>query len=99
LIVGCLCGAGFFKGIFNANIYAAIHDVMPSKARATAVGVMTAVGFAGASLAPTFIGALTHSVGLGHSFSLTAMFYVLGGICILTLLKVIRRDISRNHDA
>jgi MFS family permease len=99
LIVVCLSGAGFFKGIFDANIYAAMHDVMPAKTRATAVGVMTAIGFAGAGLAPTFIGALTHSLGLGLSFSSSAIFYVLGGLGIVIFLRIVRRDINRNNHA
>ena len=45
-----LLATSFGKGLFDGCIYAAMHDVVPPQARATAVGMMTMFGFFGAGL-------------------------------------------------
>src|SRR5260370_589980 len=47
---------GFCKGLYDANIFASLYDVVHPRARATAAGVMNAVGWTGGALAPTIIG-------------------------------------------
>lgn len=48
VVVGDLLFAtSFGKGLFDGCIYAAMHDVMPDCARATAAGLMTMMGFLG----------------------------------------------------
>jgi MFS family permease len=44
LVVAMAC-FGFFKGIYDANIWASLHDVVPAQRRATAVGVMNSLGW------------------------------------------------------
>jgi hypothetical protein len=40
-----MIGFGYFKGMYDANIRASLHDVAPPERRATAVGVMNAIGW------------------------------------------------------
>jgi hypothetical protein len=40
-----MIGFGYFKGMYDANIRASLHDVAPPERRATAVGVMNALGW------------------------------------------------------
>lgn len=88
--------AGFFKGIFDGSIYAAMHDVVPPSARATAVGLMTTIGFAGAGLAPLVIGyAAEHIGGLGQAIAATAVLYLLAAITLIAFRGQIRRDVAR----
>ncbi|MFC0410727.1 MFS transporter [Roseomonas elaeocarpi] len=91
----CLLLAGFFKGIFDGSIYAAMHDIVPPEARATAVGLMTTLGFIGAGIAPVAIGWLSESIGLGLALSLTAALYVVA----VLLLLVSRGLVTRAMDA
>ena len=36
---------GFFKGLYDANIFASVYDVVPAEARGTAAGLMNAIGW------------------------------------------------------
>ena len=48
---------GFFKGLYDANIFASVFDVVRPEARGTAAGFMNAVGWlAGGGSAPLVIG-------------------------------------------
>jgi hypothetical protein len=42
-----MIGFGYFKGMYDANIWDSLHDVAPPERRATAVGVMNAIGWLG----------------------------------------------------
>ena len=45
LILG-LIAWGLFKGLYDANIFASLYDVVPAEARGTAAGFMNMVGWA-----------------------------------------------------
>jgi sugar phosphate permease len=94
IAVCCLVGAGFFKGAYDANIYAALHDVIPPSARATATGAMLAVGVVGASVSSITFGALARPFGLGNCFAIFSSLFFVGGLLILLRLRTIRRDIE-----
>src|SRR5438094_5577824 len=61
LILAMTC-FGFFKGMYDANIFASLYDVIRPAARATAAGIMNAVGWIGGAIAPIAIGWLA-SIG------------------------------------
>lgn len=92
VLIFCLIGAGFFKGMFDANIYAAMHQVTLPAIRSTAVGVMTAIGFLGAGLAPFVIGVYSPMLGLGPAMALTSALYIIVGIPLLLFRSTIRKD-------
>lgn len=92
LLVFCLIGAGFFKGMFDANIYAAMHQVTLPNVRSTAVGFMTFVGFLGAGLAPLVIGVYSPALGLGPAMALTSVLYIIAGVPLLVCYTIIRND-------
>jgi MFS family permease len=79
----CLLLSGFCKGLFDGSIYAAMHDVVPPFARATAVGMMTTLGFIGAGLSPLVIAWLGEAFSLGTAFSLMALLYIFGVLLVL----------------
>jgi MFS family permease len=92
VLVFCLIGAGFFKGMFDANIYAAMHQVTLPNTRSTAVGLMTAIGFLGAGLAPFVIGVYSPVLGLGPSMALTSALYIIAGVPLLIFRSTIIKD-------
>jgi MFS family permease len=92
VLVFCLIGAGFFKGMFDANIYAAMHQVTLPNVRSTAVGFMTAIGFLGAGLAPFVIGVYSPALGLGPAMALTSVLYIVAGIPLLVFRSTIIKD-------
>jgi len=50
---------GLCKGLYDANIFAALYDVIEPRARATAAGIMNTVGWGGGALGPLAVGVAT----------------------------------------
>lgn len=71
-----LLATSFGKGLFDGCIYAAMHDVVPPRARATAVGVMTTCGFIGAGLTPLAVAWAAESFGMAMGITSLAILYV-----------------------
>ena len=82
LLVVSLLMWGLCKGLYEANIFASVFDVVPPKARGTATGFMNLVGWlAGAGTAPVVVGMLAGHFGLGRAVAFTAAAYA--AACIL----------------
>jgi predicted MFS family arabinose efflux permease len=71
------------KALFDSSIYTAMHDVVPAEARATAVGLMTMVGFCGAGLTPIFVAQASAKFGMATAMASMA---VLHGMAVVLLL-------------
>ena len=57
MVMLALTAWGFFKGLYDANIFASVFDVVRPEARGTAAGFMNAVGWlAGGAAHPVIIG-------------------------------------------
>jgi MFS family permease len=80
LTVAALIGVGFCKGLYDANIFASLYDVVRPPLRGTAAGLMNAVGWTGGSLGALAVGALSDHFGLGVAITSTAAFYVAAGL-------------------
>src|SRR6185436_17753986 len=76
LIIG-MTGFGFFKGIYDANIFASLYDVIRPRARATAAGIMIAVGWTGGAIAQIATGIAADSWGLSYAIAYSGAFYIL----------------------
>lgn len=50
---------GACKGVYDANIFAALYDVVEPRARATGAGLMNTVGWGGGALGPLLVGLAT----------------------------------------
>ncbi len=74
--VVAMTGFGFFKGVYDANIWASLHDVVPVSRRATAVGVMNSIGWLGGGAAPVAIAAASGRFGMSACLSATSVIYV-----------------------
>lgn len=85
------------KGIFDGCIYAAMHDVVPPHARATAVGMMTMIGFFGAGLSPLIIAWMSESFGLAAGMTSMAAAYVVAVGIILSMTGLTRRAVVANQ--
>jgi MFS family permease len=81
------------KGLFDGCIYAAMHDVIPPEARATAVGVMTTSGFIGAGMAPLFVAAVGDKFGMGMALSSLAGLYLIAVVILLATRAATRAAI------
>ena len=82
------------KGLFDGCIYAAVHDVVPREARATAVGLLTMLGFIGAGLAPIFVARVSEGFGMAAGLASLALFYLLAVGLLLATRAPTRRAVS-----
>ncbi|MCC7155329.1 MAG: MFS transporter [Bryobacterales bacterium] len=83
ILVLAMAGFGFFKGLYDANIWASLHDVVPAERRATAVGAMNSLGWLAGFTAPPLMAAMSQRYGMGACLSANAVIYLVMG-CLLT---------------
>jgi MFS family permease len=88
---------GFFKGLYDANIFASVFDVVRPEARGTAAGFMNAIGWlAGGGSAPIVIGIIAQRESLGLAIALASSVYVAAGLLLLIgIVFFVKRDAAR----
>lgn len=96
-LIVALTAWGLFKGIYDANIFASVYDVVRPEARGTAAGFMNAIGWlAGGGSAPLVIGIIAQRQSLGLAIALASLVYVAAGALLLTgILFFVKRDSAR----
>ncbi|MEK6285380.1 MAG: MFS transporter [Acidobacteriota bacterium] len=77
VVIVALIGFGYFKGLYDANIWASLHDVVRPERRASAVGFMNSLGWIGGGVAPVAIGAASGRFGMGACISANSVIYLL----------------------
>jgi nitrate/nitrite transporter NarK len=85
------------KGLFDGCIYAAMHDVVPGPARATAVGLMTMVGFFGAGLTPIFVARAAGTFGMASGLTSLAVLYFIAVAVLLGMRGTTRRGVQETR--
>lgn len=100
-VVIALLAWGFFRGLYEANTFAAAFDVIPAEARGTTVGLMNLVGWlVGGGTAPVIIGYLAQLKGLSRAIALASLGYVAAGILFaIAVLGFVHRDVARLREA
>jgi len=85
---------GFAKGLYDANIFASVYDVIPPETRGSAAGLMNTVGWlGGGAAAPVTIGILAKAYGLGVAIALTSAVYLAAGaFLIVAIVLFVKRD-------
>jgi MFS family permease len=88
---------GFFKGLYDANIFASVFDVVRPEARGTASGFMNAVGWlAGGGSAPLVIGIIAQRESLGLAIAMASTVYVAAGALLLVaIVFFVERDAEK----
>jgi len=82
LVIVALTGFGYFKGLYDANIWASLHDVVPPERRASAVGFMNSVGWIGGGVAPVAIAAASERFGMSACISANSVIYFLVAVLL-----------------
>ena len=83
VLILAMSGFGYFKGLYDANIWASLCDVVRLERRATAVGVMNAIGWLGAGIAPVAIARASGRFGMSACISATAGIYLAVGLLLV----------------
>jgi len=91
---------GLFKGLYDANIFASVFDVIRPEARGTAAGFMNTVGWlAGGGSAPLVIGIIAQRESLGLAIALASLVYLAAGILLLAgIFLFVKRDAAVVQD-
>ncbi|WP_420236411.1 MFS transporter [Telmatobacter bradus] len=82
-LIAAMIGLGFFKGMYESNIWASLYDVVSPECRATAVGLMNSFGWLGGGMAPLAIAAASQHFSMSQCLSATSCIYVLAGCLLL----------------
>lgn len=82
LIVAMVC-FGFFKGMYDANIWASLYDVVKPQWRSSASGIMNSLAWLGGATAPIAIAYASESYGMSASISSASLIYLFVGIFLL----------------
>ena len=98
LVLALTCW-GLFKGLYDANIFAAVLDVIRPEARGTAVGFMNMIGWlVGAGTAPIVIGYIAQKASLSFAISIASVALVGASLLLLAaILFTVGRDVDRLH--
>jgi MFS family permease len=83
LMILALAGFGYFKGLYDANIWASLHDVVRPERRASAVGVMNSIGWIGGGVAPVAIAAASNRFGMSACISANSIIYLMVAALLL----------------
>jgi MFS family permease len=83
LMMFALVGFGYFKGLYDANIWASLYDVVRPERRASAVGFMNSIGWIGGGAAPVAIAAASERFGMSACISANSMIYLLVAVLLL----------------
>ncbi len=91
---------GFFRGLYDSNLFASLYEVVRPEARATATGLMLCVAFFGGGFSSVIVGWLSGQAGLGRALALTSLAYVLAGMAILLACRLcFLRDAERMRNS
>jgi MFS family permease len=88
VLICAMIGFGYFKGLYDANIWASLHDVVRPGLRSTAVGLMNAVGWVGGGTAPVAIAIASERYGMSACLSASSLIYLsFGTLLIFTAIQ------------
>lgn len=88
---------GFCKGMYDANIFASMFDVVRPEARGTAAGFLNSVGWlGGGGSAPVVIGFIAKDRGLSAGITAASSVYLLACALLLTAaVFFVKKDSER----
>ena len=86
-----LAGFGFFRGLYDANLFAAIFERVEDRLRASVTGLIVAVAYIVGAFAPLIMGLLRHAYGLGTGLKVLSLAAALAGVAFLLIIAAERR--------
>ncbi len=91
VLVLAMIGFGYFKGMYDANIWASLHDVVKPERRATAVGLMNSIGWLGGGAGAYVIGVAAPVLGMSACLSANSIVYLVVGLLLIFGIRVFMR--------
>ncbi|MBU1345395.1 MAG: MFS transporter [Alphaproteobacteria bacterium] len=90
LVYAGLAGFGLFRGVYDANLFAAIFDAVDNRLRSTVTGIVVAVAYVAGAASPFIMGALKARYGLEGGFTLLAAVALVSGLIFLGIVLATR---------
>jgi sugar phosphate permease len=90
-LVLAMVGFGYFKGLYDANIFASLYDVVPVSRRGVAAGVLNSLGWLGGGFAPIVIALAASRYGMSACISATAGIYLFIGLLLFWGARHVRK--------
>lgn len=78
---------GFFRGMYDSNIYASLFLVTAPGVRASVSGAMIMFAFLTGAFAPWILGIIKPTLGLSNGLSALSIVYLLGSVFIFIALR------------
>ena len=98
-LILAMIGFGFFKGMYDANIFASLHDAVRVERRGVAVGIMNSLAWLGGGVAPIAVAVIAGHYGMSAAISATAGIYLLIGLLMLWGAMRLVHDRETGHKA
>ncbi|GGA53660.1 hypothetical protein GCM10011507_00990 [Edaphobacter acidisoli] len=92
LLITAMIGFGYFKGLYDANIFASLYDVVPIERRGASAGILNSLGWLGGGFAPVIIALGAAHYGMSASISTTAVVYLMTGLLMLYTARRLERE-------
>lgn len=90
LLLLAMIGFGYFKGLYDANIFASLYDVVPVAHRGAAAGLLNSLGWLGGGFAPIAIALGASHYGMSVCISATAGIYLIIGLLLFRGAKYVK---------
>jgi MFS family permease len=74
---------GLFRGVYEANLWASVYDIVDVRHRSAATGFMLSLGLVIGALSPYVLGRLKPAFGLANGFACLSAVYLFSAACIL----------------
>ncbi len=92
VLVLAMTGFGLFKGLYDANIWASLHDFVRPERRASSVGFMNSVAWIGGSAAPIAVGLVSERYGMSVAISASSLVYLFVGLILVAGIVLVNRS-------
>ncbi|MHB1022173.1 MAG: spinster family MFS transporter [Acidobacteriaceae bacterium] len=94
VLILAMIGFGYFKGIYDANIFASLYDVVATERRGAAAGIMNSLGWLGGGIAPVAIAAASYKFGMSACLSATAAIYLSLGLLLFLIARKMQKPVA-----
>jgi MFS family permease len=82
VLILAMIGLGYCKGLYDANIWASLYDVVKRERRASALGFTNAIGWVGAAVASITLPAASKYYGMSACISANSLIYLALGMLL-----------------
>jgi len=86
---------GLFRGFYDANLFAAIYDLVDDRLRATVTGLIVAVAYLVGAMSPLYMGYLQDRYGPAASLHMLALAAMVAGAIFLILVVTTSRHLAQ----